>query len=268
MLLAFALTLSLPTQADDSEKGAIAAFDVSKKISKKFKLGGEVELRTNDYLQRVERVTIGIDGQYKIAKHLKANAGITFIAVNKPWETKIKTDDPFYAFDEEYNQIETPLYDYNTDHGYWSKRTRYYLSLTGEYKTGRLQLSLRERVQYTHTYGKINYEDKYRWSDQLDPQLNKTTNLEKKKSKDKIYLRSRLMAKYNIPKCKIDPFASVELYTRLDSWRGADKLRSRVGASYKIDKKNQLNIYYQFDKVCTGNDRYSHSIGIGYSLDL
>ena len=71
-----------------------------------------------------------------------------------------------------------------------------------------------------------------------------------------------------IANCKITPFASVELYTRLDDWKGFDKLRYRLGASYKIDKDNEITLYYLFQHENDIDKPRTHAIGLGYSIDL
>ena len=94
------------------------------------------------------------------------------------------------------------------------------------------------------------------------------TEKEIKKSKYNTTLRSRLTAKWDIPKCKINPFASVELYSRLDDWKGCDKMRYRIGASYKINKDNSISLYYLYQDANDDDEPKGHAIGLGYSIDL
>ena len=88
-----------------------------------------------------------------------------------------------------------------------------------------------------------------------------------KEAKENLSLRSRLNIKYDIPNCKINPFVSAELYTRLDKWQVFDKARYRAGASYKINKKNDISLFYLYQDV-NGNDPDGHAIGFEYSIDL
>ena len=99
-------------------------------------------------------------------------------------------------------------------------------------------------------------------------ELTKETEPELKKSKQNTTLRSRLTAKWDIANCKITPFASVELYTRLDEWKGCDKMRYRVGASYKLNKKNEVSLFYLYQNANDDDEPKGHAIGIGYSLDF
>ena len=99
-------------------------------------------------------------------------------------------------------------------------------------------------------------------------ELMQETAPELKETKENTTLRSRLSAKWDIRNCKITPFASVELYTRIDEWKGCDKLRYRAGASYKINKDNEISLFYLYQDANDDDEPKGHAIGIGYSLDL
>ena len=253
-------------QATEDEFGIWATVEASKKINKKFKVVGDVEFRTYDFVNNIERAAIGVKLEYKILKWLKSNVGYQFHYKHNPEETSIK--DPVY--DEEGNFAGN---EYNIDNDYWTIRNRVYATISGEYKVGRFEFGLRERLQYTHTGSATTDETKYRYDLGMDPLLstedNKwlaTTEPEFKEAKHNLTLRSRLNVKYDIPNCKINPFASVELYTRLDEWKGYDKLRYRLGASYKINKDNSISLYYLFEDV--NGEANGHAIGFEYSIDL
>ena len=253
-------------QATEDEFGIWATVEASKKINKKFKVVGDVEFRTYDFVNNIERTAIGVKLEYKILKWLKSNVGYQFHYKHNPEETSIK--DPVY--DEEGNFAGN---EYNIDNDYWVIRNRVYATISGEYKVGRFEFGLRERLQYTHTGSATTDETKYRYDLGMDPLLstedNKwlaTTEPEFKDAKHNLTLRSRLNVKYDIPNCKVNPFASVELYTRLDEWKGYDKLRYRLGASYKINKDNSISLYYLFEDV--NGEANGHAIGFEYSIDL
>ena len=253
-------------QATEDEFGIWATVEASKKINKKFKVVGDVEFRTYDFVNNIERTAIGVKLEYKILKWLKSNVGYQFHYKHNPEETSIK--DPVY--DEEGNFAGN---EYNIDNDYWTIRNRVYATISGEYKVGRFEFGLRERLQYTHTGSATTDETKYRYDLGMDPLLSNednewlaTTEPEFKDAKHNLTLRSRLNVKYDIPNCKINPFASVELYTRLDEWKGYDKLRYRLGASYKINKDNSISLYYLFEDV--NGEADGHAIGFEYSIDL
>ena len=253
-------------QATEDEFGIWATVEASKKINKKFKVVGDVEFRTYDFVNNIERTAIGVKFEYKILKWLKSNVGYQFHYKHTPEETSIK--DPVY--DEEGNFAGN---EYNIDNDYWVIRNRVYATISGEYKVGRFEFGLRERLQYTHTGSATTDETKYRYDLGMDPLLSTednewlaTTEPEFKDAKHNLTLRSRLNVKYDIPNCKVNPFASVELYTRLDEWKGYDKLRYRLGASYKINKDNSISLYYLFEDV--NGEANGHAIGFEYSIDL
>lgn len=275
-----ALSFTGRAWANDEDYALWTSFEMTKKVNKKFKVGAEFEFRTTDYMKDAERFSIGINCQYKITDWLKASAGHIFIFGYNPGKAK-----------EHYDVInemtgEEVLDGFNYDHAYWEKRNRVYIAFTGEYKIGRVELSLRERLQYTRTHAEIADEDKYRFTESMtDPDGNinfdengniipyrewqpMKTEEETKKHKNNTVLRSRLTAKWDLKDCKITPFASTELYTRIDDWRGFEKLRSRIGASYKINKDNAIEVYYLFEKDGKSGGTDTHAIGVGYSLDL
>lgn len=278
----FAILISLPCtiMAGDDDHALWTSFEMTKKVNKKFKVGAEFEFRTTDYMQEIERFSMGINFQYKITDWLKASAGHIFIMGYTPAKYK-----------EHYDADTEELDGFNRDESYWEKRNRVFVALSGEYKIGRVEISVRERLQYTRTHAEIIDEEKHRFINSEDlvyddegnfvmdeegfPITTTTTTWEAsrieeetKKHKNNMVLRSRITAKWDIKDCKINPFASAELYTRLDQWRGFDKLRSRIGASYKIDKDNAIEFYYLFEKAGRKGETNTHALGVGYSLDL
>lgn len=269
-ILAIAPFSDTDAQSSDDDFGVWATVEASKKINKKLKLDFEAELRTIEGVSNIDRVSLGAGASYKFTKWLKASAGYIFMYNHSLDETKYKWED----------QFEVPGYgtycDYNVDHAYWTERHRFHITLTGEYKIGRVEFSLRERVQYTRTNSATTDETKYRWQQNFDADYNeieptlvvRETTPEFKEAKQNTTLRSRLTAKWDIANCKITPFASVELYTRLDEWKGFDRLRYRLGADYKIDKKNKVSLYYLFQHDNDEEKTKGHAIGIGYSIDL
>lgn len=269
-VFAFAPLCNIGAQSDENEFGIWTTFEASKKINKKFKLDFEAEMRTIEGVGDIERISLGAGASYKFTKWLKASAGYIFIYSHSLEEKKPKTDDPLII-----DGIGT-FYDYNVDHAYWTERHRFHLSLTSEYKIGRVELSLRERLQYTRTNSAVTDESKYRWHQQFDADFNeieptlelKETAPELKEPKYNTTLRSRLTAKWDIAKCKLNPFASVELYTRLDDWKGCDKMRYRIGASYKINKDNSVSLFYMYQDANDDDEPKGHAIGLGYSIDL
>ena len=267
-MLIFAPLCKANAQAEENEFGIWTTVEASKKINKKFKVVGDAELRTYDFVSNIERTTIGAKVEYKMLKWLKANAGYSFMYTHEPESKSFKEE----VWDEEGNSVGR---EYNVDHDYWTIRNRFYATISGEYKVGRFEFGLRERLQYTRTNSATTKETKYRYDLGMDPILSTednewiaTTEPEEKEAKNNFTLRSRLSVKYDIPNCKINPFASVELYTRFDKWKGCDKLRYRIGGSYKINKDNSISLYYLYQDANDDDEPKGHAIGLEYSIDL
>lgn len=270
MILFLVPTHSICAQESKDEFGVWGTFEFSKKVNKKTKFVIDAEVRSIEAVSDMERIAVGAKLDYKIKEwkdlgngnsdiELKANLGYCFIYGHTLSEKSLKDFVP--SADE---------YDYNIDAAYWAARNRVYLTLTGEFKVGRFEISLRERLQYTHTGSATTEETKYRWeySDEESKFVcNEKTESEFKEAKNNLSLRSRLNIKYDIPNCKITPFVSTELYTRIDKWQVFDKARYRAGASYKINKDNSISLYYLYQDV-SGNDPDGHAIGFEYSIDL
>lgn len=271
IVLAVAPMCHIQAQGVCDDFGVWGTFEFSKKVNKKTKFVIDAEVRSIEAVSNIERIAVGAKLDYKIKEWkelgksnsriaLKANVGYCFIYGHNLDEKSLK------EYKEDINE-----YNYNIDEAYWTNRNRTYMTLTGEFKVGRFEISLRERLQYTHTGSATTEETKYRWEKKGGYNgvwaCNKEVEPEFKEAKNNLSLRSRLSLKYDIPDCKISPFMSAELYTRLDKWQAFDKARYRVGASYKINKDNSISLYYLYQNV-NGNDPNGHAIGFEYSIDL
>lgn len=275
VLFAVAITImpihNIVAQKSGDDFGIWGTFEFSKKVNKKSKFVIDTEIRSIEAVSNFERIAVGAKLDYEIKQwknpekviskiELKSNLGYCFIYGHYLSEKNLK----------EYVD-EVGEYNYNIDEAYWAARNRVYLTLTGEMNIGRFEVSLRERLQYTHTGAVTIDETKYRWEKQggIKGEWLPTTEVEPelKEAKENLSLRSRLSIKYDIPNCKINPFVSAELYTRLDKWQAYDKARYRAGLSYKINKKNDISLFYLYENV-NGNDPDCHAIGFEYSIDL
>lgn len=267
--LALVLSPACDTFAQSGDFGVWSSLTAKKKLTDKLSLSIEGELRTIDGVSEMDRRSLGTTISYKFAKWIKADIGYVYIQSHNAQEKKIKE---YKGEDIDGNAV----YNYNIDHSYWEERDRFYAGITVDWKIGRVKFSLRERLQYQHTHSALVYEDKYRYiMDDEDPSLPPVPdskfpdgNVEKKDNKHNTTLRSRLTAKWDIKNCKIEPFASVELFSRTDEWRGHDKIRYRIGAEYKIDKDNDISIYYMFQDNHSSSKPAGHAIGIGYTFEL
>lgn len=237
LLLLICLIAGSSAKAQSSDFGVWLEAGAKKKLGDRWAIGIEAGLRTRDNSKNVDRWSLGIAAEYKIASFLKASAGYSFLYDQR--ETKTT-----YHSDGSVNKI-TPYY--------WWPRHRLHVALTGDVDLGRLNISLRERYQYTYRAKASNKKydtDTEEWEDV--------------KSKTSHILRSRLQLEYNIKKCPLKPFANVELF---HGEGGLQKTRYTLGTALKIDKKNTLEAYYRFQKVKEDDEDEPdrHILGISYS---
>lgn len=235
-----AMSAGVFAQGDDF--GIWTSLGVEKNINKKWSIGAETEYRMRNDARTADRWSIGVDASYKILKWLKASAGYTLLYDNNK-------EDISYNEDGSYN---------NWRPSYWGLRHRFNVSATGSVKTGRFKFSLRERWQYTYrqekTVQRYDFDNEW-WEDKL------------RLGKNKHLLRSRLKIDYDIPKCKVDPYADVELF---NGW-SLEKVRYTAGADWKIKKKHTINFFYRYQTIHGEEEDMEancHILGVGYKLNL
>ena len=200
----------------------------------------ETEFRSRNDFRTADRVSVGAGISYKLLPWLKASAGYDLLIDNNKEELTYQVDGVSYN---------------NWRPSYWGVRHRFNVTLTGSYKVQRVELSLRERWQYTYRPSTMidNFDfDEGDWEDH------------EVKGKGKNVLRSRLQAEWDIPRCKYDPFASVEFHTtdRLD------KTRMIAGVERAFNKKHYFKLFYRYQIVNGhGNDDEPniHLLGLGYT---
>ena len=236
-LLLLLCSALFPTLSHADDGGLIASIEASHKFSKKLSAGLETEFRSRNNFRTADRVSIGGDVSYKVLPWLKASAGYTLLIDNNREKLTYQDDDVSYN---------------NWRPSYWGLRHRFNVSLTASYKIRRVELSLRERWQYTYRPSKIidNFDfDEGEWED------------DEVKGKGKNVLRSRLQAEWDIPKCKFDPFANVEFHTTRD----LEKTRFIVGVSHSLKKKHNFKLYYRCQLSGSRAEPNNHMLGMGYT---
>lgn len=241
-IILFSVFLIMPMFAlAQSDMGIWYNASVEKKLSKKWTVGIDGEFRTRNDAQTADRWDIGASIDYKIVKHLRASAGYNLINDNN--KEKIT-----YHNDGSYN---------NWRPSYWGMRHRFHFDIVGSIDVGRIKMSLRERLQYTYRPSKTTtrYDfDHSQWED---------TNV---KGKGKNVLRSRLQASWDIPHCKIEPYANVESF---NSWN-LTKMRYTAGVDWKITKQHTAGLYYRYQDIQDNDDEDnepdSHIVGISYKF--
>ena len=242
LLVAAALTvMSLPMTAQ-SETGLWMELGAEKKLSKKFSVGLEADLRTRNDLKTMDRWSIGLNAEYKPVKYLKLDAGYTLLNNNF-------REDVSYNADGSYN---------NWRPSYWGIRHRVNASVTGTYKfQNNLRISLRERWQYTYrpekTVTRWDFDNSW-WEDMV------------RSGKGKNQLRSRLQLEYDKKGALLKPYASAEFYNSL----GIEKVRYTLGTDIKLSKQHALDVYYRFqDQRHVDESDYDpdmHYVGVSYKF--
>jgi opacity protein-like surface antigen len=239
LFVLFTFHLSLFTASAQSDDfGLDFSLEAEKKLSKKWSLGFEGELRTRDNTKTVDRWSGGLSADFKITKWLKASAGYNFLYDNNERIT-YKTTGAI-----------------NKEAHYWGVRHRFNVSLTASQKISNLKFSLRERWQYTYrpekTVDRWDYDDE-EWE-------KKTYN-----GKGTNVLRSRLQIEYDKKGLAITPYANVEFF---NAW-SLQKTRFHVGADWKLSKQHTIGAFYRYQTVRDDEDDNEpniHMIGLSYKF--
>ena len=237
LLLIILCTAFFPTSSFADDAGLVASIEASHKFTKKLSAGLETEFRSRNDFRTADRVSIGGDVSYKVLSWLKASAGYTLLIDNNREEITYQNDGVSYN---------------NWRPSYWGLRHRFNVSLTASRKIQRVEVSLRERWQYTYRPSKMidNFDfDEGDWEDH------------EVRGKGKNVLRSRLQLEWDIPKCKFDPFASVEFHTT----RELEKTRFIMGVEHSLKKKHNFKLYYRGQVSGSSDEPNIHMLGLGYA---
>ncbi len=249
LFLAMALLPAIAFAQDDF--GTVLSIGADKKINKKLSVGVEAEMRTRDDVKTVDRWSGGVDVSYKLLPWLKVSAGYTFLYDNNERTSYYDSTDK-KVINGVVNEGDKKKYAQ-----YWGTRHRFNVSLTGSYKISGLELSLRERWQYTY---RPEYTVDERWSyynEEWDGEEHTYS------AKGKNVLRSRLQASYKFLDFPISPFANVEFYNSME----LEKVRYQIGADYKINKQHRLSLFYRYQTVNDDDDEPNrHAIGLQYTF--
>lgn len=223
-------------QSDDF--GVWTGATVEKKINKKWTVELNGEFRSRDDLRHVDRWSVGGVAEYKIAKWLKADAGYEWL----------------YDFNDKtkYNQVGN----LKTRATYFGVRHRFRVSLSGDVDFGALNVSLRERWQYTYRPERTTQ----RWDVDNEEYEPKTYN-----GKGKNVWRNRLQLKYKVSK-RVKPYVSAESFVA----DGLDEMRYAAGVDLKLSKQHSIDVGYKYLYVGSNadNDPNRHIISVGYTYSF
>lgn len=92
------------------------------------------------------------------------------------------------------------------------------------------------------------------------------TNYTNESVTDSEFMRYKGAVKYDIPKCKITPFVSVEAFQAMDE-NMLHKMRYSTGFDLKVKKGRYLNVGYMFDYFIL-DYKNRHIFELGYSFDF
>jgi hypothetical protein len=272
VLLALCLATLGAARAQDGF-GLWTSAELSKKVSRGFKLSVEGDFRMDDNLKTVDRWDLGVGADVRLLSFLRFGAEYIYLRNYNPATTKIKSvadyDDGYYVLNR------------NSYASSWSHRHRFCMDLTASVTKSRFTFSLRERYQYTYEGSRsvARTKDALRYSSELNPETgtydfvdiipveDTSDGTKDYDSGEKNALRQRLKVEYNTRKCKWDPYASVEIVNELDDNFTFKKMRYTVGVDYKINKQNTLSIGYLYQRKFAADLNF-YALSIGYSLKL
>ena len=232
------ILLPIGVKAQSDEFGTWTGVSLDKKLSKQFSLGTELELRTGNNLKNIDRWSAGISVDYRLAKWLKASAGYTYLYDYHP---------EAYTYQDDGDLNKRTM-------TYFGSRHRLSVSLTASKDFGKLNVSLRERWQYTYRPEQENMRMDYQHADlgYSYSVRGKATNI----------WRNKLQLKYKTTGM-LQPYLYGETYV---SGTGFDKLRLSLGTDLKLSKRSSLNVGYVYQKVYDNVDEEGnkHVLSIGY----
>jgi len=232
------ILLPIGVRAQSDEFGTWTSVSLDKKLSKQFSLGTELELRTGNNLKNIDRWSAGISVDYRLAKWLKASAGYTYLYDYHP---------EAYTYQDDGDLNKRTM-------TYFGSRHRLSVSLTASKDFGKLNVSLRERWQYTYRPEQENMRMDYQHADlgYSYSVRGKATNI----------WRNKLQLKYRTTGL-LQPYLYGETYV---SGTGFDKLRLSLGTDLKLSKRSSLNVGYVYQKVYDNVDEEGnkHVLSIGY----
>ena len=142
----------------------------------------------------------------------------------------------------------------NLSDGDWDIKHRVNFDVTGMYRVGRVKLSLRERVRVQFRSDSVC---KYEHPDPF------------------VTLRSRFKVAYDVFQSRWEPYVFAELYTTLNAPAPVpnykeyplkrdnyiNRIRFAVGAEYKINMQNRIDVYYMIHFNRGYDARYKANVG-------
>ncbi|MBP5572097.1 MAG: DUF2490 domain-containing protein [Bacteroidales bacterium] len=223
--LALIALILLPLSAGAQEFAARSSVGADYKIVKGLHLGVEEEVRIDDGFSGLEDMRTTVDLSYKLNKHFKFGGGYTLI---NPYKLKTAS--------------------------FGAERHRLFLDATASYRAGDFQLSLKEKLQFTH---------------RTDDSLNVY-----QKTRNALSLKSRVGVKYKGFQ-DWEPFVFFEARTALnDPWgtvSGSVQYTETAGRPYySYTHTGYTHVYFNRFRLNLGTDwapSKHHNITFGLLAD-
>lgn len=248
---------------DTENTGALwTEVGVTKSLPYNLSIDASVGHRTLDWFDWSSRWDVGAGINYKLGKHFKFGLSYTFI--DKHYQEEWK---------DHYGSTSGRWNGYNVDAANWAQRHRIAFDVTASkryWKT--LRIGLRERYQYTHQAARdvdrVKYRDPIYDNERNVTEFDEVENtIDHKSAKNRHLLRSRLKLSIDKKGWKWEPYVSVETHNNLGDKMHLDKVRTIVGADYKITKQHEIGVGYVFNHENDDDGNYNiHAISIGYNF--
>lgn len=233
------VSAQVTVDTDPTDFGLWVDAGLEKSVGKKFDVGAEFTLRTQDALSSLNRWAIGVSADYKPIKLL--SVGVAYSLIDSHYEPSYTTKG-------------------NIVDEYWRLKNRFSIGAKLKGKWGVVRPSLRLRYQLTKK-SEVNVS-KYA-SDGVTRKTNKVKTAETDNT-----LRTKVSLSFKT-NTRFTPALSYELYNDLKNSLSQDKGRLEVGTSIKLNKHNALGVGYVHTFYRNSDDADTHNaLSISYKLKL
>lgn len=249
--------------------GLYSSLGVEKGLAKGLNAGVEAQYRQTDNFKSTDRWSVGASVSKRLYRNenktfaVKAGLGYKFMNVFNGWSTKYKGSDASIADNLDAQYYFDGKHDFNLNGAYRDMRHRMSASVQASLELGRAKLTWREVYQYTHICGASFTKEKYRFD---NGSYKIKEELDYKEAQDRNVLRSRLGVDYNIPNCKLNPFASVEFFNGLNDSFQTQKTRLTAGFDFSIKKKHTFEVAYMWQDQASDDEPAGSVIDLGYTF--
>lgn len=265
--LAFAVLLPFAHEASaqSDDLGTDVGLEVEKKLARGLSASLEGNYRTQDDCSQPERWSVGAGISYRLFQssdkkfNVKANAGFEYI-----WQYNMKSVEPKTdAYDPALPLSKNPR---NETAAYWRGRHRSSLGFSANYAPSkRWDFQLKETFQYSH-YNAKNSVARTKWRYNDDDDLYSVAGTKRVKSKDRVVLRNRLSAGYDIKGLPLTPYAAADLGVGINY--NAFKQKYTAGIDFKAAKQHRVGVFYRFQTENDDDEPNGHLLGCSYKFSF